>query len=651
VSSRFDITLDGNKFKVVRGVEGQTGYKRGFQRRETQDPNIRPSTRIALSSRDDRPTFYQTSWSGGSTWWNPLYGPDNINTYSDATNFDAFTKPGTLIPRSKSTAVSTAMGLNTPLFGVGGALYTIGTTLTTYYDVWKWTPGSNDWVKETGYTSGVLDADGILWGGVYQASEGYAYMMSKTKVGRFDLGSNTDAQILTVDATYGDNIMQTADGKIWVYDDGLLKEVTDPGGSPSFTTRSNDGFGPDIINSMATPGTQLVFENQLKLAVAGAGGAFVVKNSWLNGQPQAVLSRIDRDQSGSYIRYPQTELPPGVLALNITMHLGSVIIAATQDWSLAMANDATKSEVPRVDFYSWKAEGGLGVIGSPDRENPSEYVVSFLGALGHHLLIGSQSRVWVYDAQNGGIHPYMDLTDASEGVFVGASLVVDSDGNSRLLVKEDAGSSVMKLIQDDPTTSATLGGDLTTYVFTSNYFDYNRPFEDKTLTEINVQSELLGGTAAVPTQRYTIQIEVDGGTWTTRATHEGPVTFSSTDVALLELTGKRFRYRVIYESTDATIQGLQGVEIRCSAGEMVPFLELMLDGTQTVNVENQVVDPEDVYDWLETSAQKETPIVVVDAFRSEREDDTATSTMKFSEMTIIKDEPGEAKIACRLVGL
>ena len=643
----FDITLDGNQFRLHRG-EDVTPYKRGWQRRELDDPIVRPAIRQAMSSRGDRPVFYQTSWAGGAAWWTPLYSPGNADSYADATNFDAFSKPGTIIPRSKSAAVSTAMGINSPLFSVGGHLYTVGTTKTedsTYFDIYKYTHASNDWVRETGYSSGMTT--GIIWGGIYNAADGYAYMMSKTKVSRFDLSSAQNNEILTVDATYGDNIMQTADGKIWVYDDGLLKEVSDPGGTPAFITRNDDGFGPDIINSMATPASQLVFENQLRLAVASAGGVFVVKNSFVNGKNQAILARIDRDQSGAYIRYPLSTLPEGVLCLSITVHLGSVIMATTVDWQLAMANDASKSEVPRIDFYHYTDGGGLGVIGSADREKPSEYVVSFLGALGHQLLLGSQSRVWVYDARNGGLHPWLDLTDASEGVFMGASVVLDSDGNTRLLVKEDATSSVHKLMTDDATTT-TLGNDLTTYVLTSNYIDFNRPFEDKVLTAIRVQTELL-----TTAQRYTIQISIDDGAFTTRATHEGAITFSETDVssASTPLTGKRFRYRIIYETTNATIQGFQGIELIAQGGEMVPFLELILEGGEVGSVENLVVDPEDVFDQLETSAAKQVPVAVVDNFRSQRYEDSATSTMKFAELVIVKDTDAEAIITCRLIGL
>jgi len=647
--SQFDVTLDGNQFRLLRGGDSKP-YKRGWQRRELDDPIVRPSTRQAMASRGDRPLFYQTSWAGGSNWWKPLYGPGNSDTYGDSTNFDTFSKPGTVIPRSKSTAVSTGMSISAPTFSVAGALYTIGTTQTedsTYQDVYKWTPASDDWIRETGYSSGIA-TEVPMWGGIHDATTGYTYLMSPTKVSRFDMVSAQDNEMIAVDATYGDNLMQTADGKIWVYDDGILKELNDPGGTETWVTRSDDGFGPDVIAGMATPASQLVFANQLRLAVAGSGGVFVAKNSFTTGKPQAILARVERDQSGAYIRYPLTTLPEGVLVLNVTVHLGSVIMATTQDWQLAMANDASKTEVPRVDFWHYTDGGGLGVVGAPDREKPTEYIVSFLGALGHHLLIGSQSRVWVYDARNGGIHPWLDLTNASEGVFVGASVVVDSSGNTQLLVKEDASSSVHNLMTDDSTTVTTLGDDLTTYVLTSNYIDFNRPFEDKILTAIRVQSELL-----TANQEYTIQISIDDGTFTTRAQHTGAVTFSETDVASAAspLTGKRFRYRIIYQSTDATIQGLQGIELVANGGEMVPWYEFTLDAGEIRSVENVPQDPETVYDNLETSAAKEVPVAVIDNFRSQRTEDTSTVNMKIAELQIVKDADSEGIITIRLMGL
>ena len=638
-----DITLDGNVFQIHHS--DTPGYEKRWVRRETLDQAVRPTTRLAITSRDDLATMHQTNWEGGSTWWKPLIDVETASAYFDATNMDAFSKPGHIRPANKRTAVGLATFNAGPMFAAGADIYTILATKTedaTYWDVGKWTPASNNWVRETGYSSGVASAN-YIHGVVYNPGDAYAYIMGAAFLARFDLVSAQNSNWIAVTAKAGDGIMMTADGKVWVYDDGVFKELDTSG--PTFTTRKDDGFGPDILASIATPGTPLAYPSDLHLAVAGAGGVFYVKNTYANGMPKAYLARVDRDQSGSYIRYALTDLPDGVLVLNVTQHLGSVIMATTQDWQLALQNDATATETPRVDFYHYTEGGGLGVIGSPDREAPTEYPVSFLGALGPHLMIGSESRLWVYDARNGGIHPWLDLVDASAGVFKGATTVVDSSKNQQLLIKEDASASVMNMITDDPVTVASFGDDLTTYLFDSNYFDFNRPFEDKTLLTFDVMTELI-----TANQKFSIYISVDDGAWTLIGSHTGAISFSTTDISASSYTGKRFRYRVVYETKTAALFGLMGIEFRAGAGEMVPIWSLVLSGRDIRNLDNQPLDLEGVRDNLETTAAKEASVALIDNYKSHRIEDTETVRVLIGEIAIVKDTAGEALFQLELVG-
>ena len=319
-------------------------------------------------------------------------------------------------------------------------------------------------------------------------------------------------------------------------------------------------------------------------------------------------------------------------------------MATTQDWQLALQNDSSKTEKPRIDFYHYTPRGGLNAIGSPDREAPTEYPVAFLGAMGHHLLIGSESRVWVYDGRVGGIHPWLDLTDASSGVFKGAVPVLDSSGNQQLLIKEDATASVMNMITADPTTVTDFGDDLTTYVVTSNYFNFNRPFEKKTILSFDVQTEKM-----TASQRFTIYLQIDDGDWLRVGYHEGAKSFTSVDVSEHNHVGRRFRYKVVYETKTAASYGFMGIEFQAAAGEMVPLWQMVLSGRGIRNVDNEVVDAETARENLEASAANQESIAMIDGYKSNPLLAEQRRVL-VREVGIIKESAGEAIFSLEVVG-
>ena len=155
--SRFDISLDGNKFRIKRGE--QAGYAKQWERREVFDQQVRDANRITLNSRGDRGLLYQTDWSGGLAWWKPVFANDTASMYFTANNMDAFSKPGTILAANKGTIPAQALMARAPMFTTGGGLFAIGattTTDTTYRDIYKFTGA--DWVRQTGYSSGLTDA-------------------------------------------------------------------------------------------------------------------------------------------------------------------------------------------------------------------------------------------------------------------------------------------------------------------------------------------------------------------------------------------------------------------------------------------------------------------------------------------------------------
>ena len=637
---RFDISLDGNLFRLRRSEEG-VAYSKKWERREVFDQAVRGTSRVILNSRGDRGLLHQTDWSGGAAWWKPAFADDTASMYFDATAMDAFTKPGVVLPTNKGTDPAQALMDRAPMFTTGAGLFSIGATTTTdatNRDIYKFTGA--DWVRQTGYTAGTVVA--AVQGVAYAGATGYVYVMAGGYVSRFLTSGTTNANWLALSpaADAGDNIFLSTLGKIFVYHAGLLKEVVTSG--PSLTTLVDDGFGPDLLASLAAPTTQHLYDADIQLAISHTSGIYYAKNVVVNGLPVCFLSRVDRDASGAWVRYPLTTLPPGMVCVNLTVHLGSVVMACTKDWQMLLTNDRSTAEYPIIDFYAYTQGSGLSPLGSVGRERPTEMPARFLGADSEHLYIGSDKRVWVYDGARGGIHPWLNPADQAEGVFISAAPTVLTAGTQALMLKRGTGSTYYKTHAQDPTTVGTFGTDLTTYVIESNYIDFGLPMENKTLMAVDLFTESLN-----TNQQFTVQIEVDDGAWATAATHSN-ATYSTTDLSAGSYTGKRFRYKIIYESKTAVLAGARAIQLSAAQGLMIPVYEFVIDGTEIRNVENKVVDPETVYDNLAVTAAKETPITFIDRFRSHRVSDTATETVTVREVEILKNEPNEA-LAIRVV--
>lgn len=640
--SKYDFTLDSIKYRIARGGDSP-GYRRSWRRQEFIDQQIRPANRLTFHSRPDRAIFYQTSWAGGSTWWKPLYDTDTLDTYFTSANMDAFSKPGTVLPLNKATTSSTVLLANSPMFAVKGVVYGIGNTQTedaTHYDIYKWTPASDDWVRETGYTSGQTSAN--ILGVAYNPTDGYVYVMSDTHISRFNpTTSATNATWQALTSTPGDTIMFSKTGIVTVWQGGKLQKMTTV---PALSDLDDDGMGTDLLADMAIPANEHLDKTNLRLAVSASNGMFYAKNTITQGLPVAELHRVDRNDAGSYINYPLTTLPEGVIVLYIAVHLGSVIMACTPDWRMVMANDRSTGEYPRIDLYHFTQGGGLNVLGSPEREAPDELPASILGSDGTYLFLGSNKRVWAYDAGRGGLHTHKDLADRTDGVYRSLAMELDSGGDQITMTKAGTASQWWKTHTADPTTVGSFDTDLTTYVMESNYFDFGFPFEDKTILAVDIYTETL-----TANQQYAVYISVDDGAFAKVVSHSNATT-SVTDLSASSYTGKRFRFKVVYETKDAVVKGFRGVQFTAAQGVMVPVWNVIVDGTQSMNVDNDHINPETIHDNLETLAAKETQVTLIDAYRSIRDEDTATYTVTVANVQMVKDSPGEALIEIEMVG-
>jgi len=201
--------------------------------------------------------------------------------------------------------------------------------------------------------------------------------------------------------------------------------------------------------------------------------------------------------------------------------------------------------------------------------------------------------------------------------------------------------TVKRLTDDGPfTTVGAFGSDKGTYFLKSNWFDFDLPFEDKTLTKIYLNAVSTNETTDV---RWTLEIASDDGTsFTERATISpttlGVDSYSVTDISSSNITGKKFRYNLYFETkTDDESSHFRGIRIDATTGELVRTFELFVDGTASVNVENVPQDPESVLDNIRTLAGNDDHVTFVPYFDDLEQADTASLTVKVLTVESLKE--------------
>lgn len=648
MSNRYDILLDNVGMRLVRGEDGQIGYRRRMFRPQIQ----RQTTNVpgVLSSDPNRWATYQTSWGKGSAWWKPSLSTE-VDSYFTARTMNVWRKPGQIEPWNSLVETDLTSTHNwtygCPMVPLGGTnFYAIGKTTINNapnFDYYLWDDDTAAW-SLTSYSSGnttpghTLLYDDLL-GAILQLTATAIYQWNNTGHGTslVSLGVNTN--------THGSS-MFFHNGRLMVYTGDILLEIENRTTTPVVTTITDDGFGLDWLASHAGG---MIGAN--RLAVSTAEGVYYVKNVEQHSSVVPYIFRIERDSTGAWNSVPIATLPVGSVALSIGYHLGSVIVSASQEGLGINEADVNPRDAFAVTFYHVTG-GNLGTLGVPlgddiADETPYEILLSD----GPHLYIGGQKRIWVYDAVRGGLHPWFEfdtpstdmpcrvMTKVADNTGTGAPYLHFMLADTSSFVKEYyvPGRAATALA-----TVTNFGDDLTTYTLESNYFDYDTPMEDKGIVGVHILTDPITSNA-----RWTLQLSVDDGAFTTFATHSDTATgylytvFSSPADTW---TGKRFRYKLIYETKVATYS----VPVRAIMFEAMPTVrmveswELRIDGTEFLNVEGELLRPEDVYDKLELLAQTDRPIAFVDYFRSERREDAGTYSVMLQSVEILKDQPHEA---------
>lgn len=646
--TEFDVIIDGTYCRLLRDPE-QRAYRRRYVRHEIQQNLLSQSRVPAQRSRGDVPGFYQTSWADGAQWWKPLIGPDNLGSYFRSNHMDTWSEPGKIIPMNKlADAANTNIHDNCIIaVGPSGDVYAIGDTNTTnasFKDVYKWTPASDAFVRETGYHSGIANADAPV-AIVYDPTDGYLYTISAgDDIERFSPGGATqNADWITSGFTYytGASIF-LQNQNLMVYDGEKLYTVNKSG--PSVTSVFNDGMGPEMLDDLGTTGSIfLARAANLQLATSTPQGVYYVKNTRQGGQPVPWVFRVDKDAAGNWIGNPIATLPVGTLALDIIYHLGQVIITATPDWKTFLDNDsADEGTEAEVQMY-FVGEGGMGALGSIlGSRAPDETPFKLLASRGPHLYIAGHKRLWVYDAIRGGLHSAFEWeTELSHGPYVAMADVIDSgDDAATIFLGRDRITRQKVDRVDDPDTVASYGDDLTHYTLESNYFDFGFPMEIKEIVRIEMLREPSG------TGQWRVDISADDAAFAQAAVDASGNPHHATSG--LTTSGRKFRYKLIYQTTDTARKGLEALMVTALSGLNVVEWELLLDGTELINVDNEVQDPQVFFDAITNSMADETTIVFRDNFtehEQELDDDGVfSSNVKVQHAEILKNSPGESII-------
>lgn len=646
-STDFDVVINGTKAKIKRGAEG--AYRKRYVRREVQQQLLSQSESPALASRDDYARMMQNNWSGGAAWWKPILGPSNITSYFRSNHMDTWSEPGKVVPTNLVTdEASTEIHDDCVVVAHAGDLYAVGSTNTTnasFFDVYKWTPASNNWVRETSYSSGIAIADQPLSG----TSDGtFIYVLcrdnstSGRQISRFATGQSTTSNWYTnsSDLKYGSTIVAARQGLIYTAG-GTILLVDSAGGADAHTAIFNDGQ----VESLATPsGGSTVYRTE-ETMVSTPEGIFYAKNQLKGGHYQGWLWRLDRDEAGNWIGSPLTPLPLGSIALAVTYHLGSVIVAATPEPQAVLNQD----EFAEITLYQY-TQGQPGVIGSflGGRDQVDESPYAMLGSRGPLLYIGGHKRMWVYDAVRGGLHTAWEWPTATTlGPYRAMGWGLNSDSEQVMVFSGPDRTAYTKRSQeDDPDTVSSFGDDETHYTLESNYFDFNFPFEVKELSKVEVLHDALDtGDETDANQEWTIQIAADDGSFAdVLVNSDSESTYAS--ATLSGTTGRRFRYKLIYQTKDTERIPLRSLLISASTGTNVTEWELLVDGDELLNVDNEVQDEEAFFDSLTTIAGTETQITFSDNFQEQaQETDTGTtSKVKVRAVEFVKDKPGESTI-------
>jgi len=651
-TNKWDITLDGNNYKILKGQE-QSGYSHGFEFiAVNEQERFSPEGRGHMVSRPDLRSFQQTDWSGGQTWFKPTLPNQDGRTYFQSSMFDAYSKPGNLVPLNVVTQTTFTESIEAPhlsLRATGVPTTVLKTTESTalHYDVGVWSPGGNLFIQVASQHV-MLAVNEHLHGMVHSAVDNLIHVISGDTVGvdgAGHLGTFAPASaaetvnIITNESFAPGSSIFVFDGKeIWYDGDTLQYDV-----AGTATSISDDKMGRDMLANATffddtTFSTAIVNAGSINLAVATDRGIYYVKNVRTpSGQPQARIFRVQVTDAGSYIREPIGSLPEGLLALNCRWHMDSLLIIATPDWSLLSDNDRSNKFFRSQLWHH--TQGTTGAIGTFDGEaNPGESPLYFPKSDGTTQFISSDQRMWAFDSVRGGLHQVYDYPTAFASGIVSSVQAINTAGEQ---IDLSLGNGYhFQQAKSWNTHNKTGAWAAKSYTLVSNYFDFGIALEDKELVSVTALFD-----AGSSGQTFYIDVMPDNDTtWTTVATMTAdngryPIT---TDITSSAITGNRFQYRIRTETnSEATAMAeFHGIGFKALSGETVEIWTLVLDGTEITNVENEKQDPNVALAALKVTAAKNVFVSMTD--RYERSDTDASAVDVYvKSATLVKGDSGE----------
>lgn len=645
MASDYDIIVNGVKARVFRGE--QPGYTRRMVRQEVESNVLSQAGRVALASRMDTRQLLQSSWVGGATWWKPMLNDDNLSTYHTANLMDVWSEPGLIRPANKFDETATSLHDNNIVaHGLGTQLYAIGITDTTnasFLDVYEYVSGV--WTRVTGAHSGIADTTMQPMAMIYNPTDAFYYCLVDTgsagKIVKFKSDTNGADVVTGLNRPAPGSNIFIHNQEMLVWDGTLLSKIV----AGVASTIYNDGQGVDALNGAAIPAAPLFFKGQLRLAVSTPEGVFIVKNTRQAGNIVAWVTRVMKDAAGNYIGAPIATLPVDEMAMSALYHMGQLVVTATPMPDTALINTAGN---PGEVFVYFLGEGGMGALGSVLGQGTSiDMPFNLLGSVGPRLYLGGRSRIFVYDAVAGGLHPVYaaGVDDGNQGTFSvmfnGKDVAANSNvrgflAGDRMLLQETRGSDG---------ASIAAHTDSTPYSLESNYFDGGLPMEEKVLTKAKLIMETPSVDGGGQQQRWHVYISADDGAFT-KVLETNENTGQSYYEDDFEITGRSFRYKLTFTSISNVVAALRSLMLTMAAGVPVLEYELILDGSEFLNVDNEVINEEAFYDSMIALSTTNTLVNFVDNYQEQTQDsaDATPIRVKVQFIEIIKSKPGESLV-------
>ncbi len=184
-------------------------------------------------------------------------------------------------------------------------------------------------------------------------------------------------------------------------------------------------------------------------------------------------------------------------------------------------------------------------------------------------------------------------------------------------------------------TVTNFGDDTDSMSLESAWFDFGHPLEDKTIVAVDIDTEKL-----TTNEQWTLFLRKDDdAAWTQVAAHTNE-DFASYELAT-PITGKRFRYKLAYETKSLSTSpgAFRALKINALSGDVTQAWTVEIDATESLNLENEVIDPEDVYDDLMTLAA-DLDVVTFKRFKP-NSDTEETYDARIARVELEEDSEGE----------